>query len=88
MNPPTARPAKSCPRSSGETKMTRKAYNYNDELIGTTEFDIRELDALKPEDWLRLIDKADPLAKYEVFKRPDGTFQIVDTANVSVQEVA
>jgi hypothetical protein len=48
MNPPTARPAKSCPRVR-RTKMTRKAY-VNDELIGTTEFDIRELDALKPED--------------------------------------
>jgi hypothetical protein len=65
--------------------MTKTAYD-SCEQIGTTDFDVRELDTLRPEDWLRLIDDADPTAGYEMFKLSDGTFQIVDTANVDVDD--
>jgi hypothetical protein len=65
-------------------KMVTKAYD-DDVYLGTTDFDIRELDALKPEDWLRLIDEADPDTGYEMFKGPGG-FRIVDTVNVTIRE--
>jgi hypothetical protein len=50
--------------------------------IGTTDFNATEVDALTAGEWLRLIHEADPLAGYVMVKTPDGSFRILDTANV------
>jgi hypothetical protein len=60
-----------------------------DEVIGTPDFDPKDLDAVTSQDWLRLIADYDQDQEgLTVVKKSDGSFVLVDLVNVGVRDEA
>jgi hypothetical protein len=57
-----------------------------DERIGALDFDHAELNALKPEDWLRLIYECDPISNITMTKTPEGEFRLIELVNCDIVE--